>query len=145
MYEIVELEFLVQVACRLNAAFDGRLQRPSACLIRSAPRSESGCVPSETSNKRPKKNVFTGTLPLFFRRSCMEMLIKQNLARQYFQIGLPGNVLSENNEYIYCNKNHHGTAVGIAVQLVYSCFYNMGRYVPTYMDIDVWQAHVRLK
>ena len=43
---------------RSSAVFGGRLQRPSPCLIRSAPRRERGWMLSETSEKLQKNIVF---------------------------------------------------------------------------------------
>ena len=54
---------------------------------RSAPRRERGWMLSETSEKRAKRYILSGTLQLFLGSWCMERLIKKNLARHYSQIG----------------------------------------------------------
>ena len=57
--------FSVKSLCS-SAVFGGRLQRPSPCLIRSAPRRERGQTLSKTSEKCAKKCILSGTLQLFF-------------------------------------------------------------------------------
>ena len=42
----------------------------------------------------------------------MERLIKYNLTRHYFQIGV---IFCPQTNSIYCKKNPHGAAVGIIV------------------------------
>ena len=51
---------------RSSAVFGGRLQRPSPCLIRSAPRRERGWMLSETIEKRAKNCILNSTLQFFF-------------------------------------------------------------------------------
>ena len=53
-----ELEFSVK-QLRSSAGFGGRLQRPSPCRVRSAPRREHGRMPSQTSEKLQKYRMST--------------------------------------------------------------------------------------
>ena len=70
----------------------------------------------------------------------MERLIKYNLARHYFQIGV---IFCPKTNNICCKKNPHGIAVGITVVHLYVEF----RYRYTYIHIwiSTWQANAKLK
>ena len=104
----LKLDFLGEIAS-FERRLQGRLQRPSPCLIRSPPRRERGWGLSETSEKYTNFDILNGNLQLFFGSLCMERL---NLARHYFQIGV---IFRPKTKSIYCKTNPHGTAVGIIV------------------------------
>ena len=61
---------------RSRAVIGGRLQRPSPCLIRSAPRRERKWLLGETMEKRGNFCILNGTLQLFSGSSSMERLIE---------------------------------------------------------------------
>ena len=119
--------FSVKSICS-SAVFGGRLQRPSPCLIRSAPGRERGQTPSETSEKCARTTRFERYSPVILRISMYGEVDKINLGKKTFPNWRHNQ--SQNKEYLL-KKNPHGTAVGI---IVVHLFVEFRLHVRTYMD-----------
>ena len=83
-----ELEISVK-ELRSGAVFGGRLQRPSPCHIRSAPRRERRRMLSETSEKRFFSCISGGVRPGYsWILGICRLELERNKGQQLFQIGI---------------------------------------------------------
>ena len=87
---------------------------------------------SETSEKRAKMCIMSGTLELFLGSSFMERLIRYNLARHHFQISV---IICAKTDIIFPYKNSQHGIIAVGIQLVH--LFIEFRHVHTYMKIDV--------